>query len=79
MAKPTLAASMPEFLLENRTARLTILLDPRKKVAFEALCSRLDTTPSQLLRQMIRECLAEHGVAWNQSAPDDPPDGKAPK
>lgn len=51
-------------MIEDRTARLTILLDPNKKKAFEDLCARLDTTPSQALRQMIREFLAEHHVTW---------------
>ncbi len=49
-----------EIMQESRTARLTILIDPNKKKAFEDLCARLDTTPSQALRQMIREFLAHH-------------------
>ena len=53
-----------EIMIENRTARLTILIDPDKKKAFEALCTRLDTTPSQAIRQMIRQFLAEHNVIW---------------
>jgi antitoxin component of RelBE/YafQ-DinJ toxin-antitoxin module len=53
-----------EIMLEDRTARLTILIDPDKKKAFEDLCSRLDTTPSQAMRQMIREYLAQHNVIW---------------
>lgn len=52
------------MLREDRTARLTILVDPNKKQAFEALCTRLDTTPSQALRGMIREFLAKHHVTW---------------
>lgn len=53
-----------EIMLESRTARLTILLDPGKKKAFEDLCTRLDTNPSQAVRQMIREFLARHSVTW---------------
>ncbi len=53
-----------EIMLENRTARLTVLIDPNKKKAFEELCTRLDTTPSQAMRQMIREFLAKHNVTW---------------
>lgn len=41
--------------LENRTARLTILIDPRKKAVFEQLCAELDQTPSQVVRQLIRQ------------------------
>ena len=58
-----------DIMQENRTARLTILVDPSKKKAFEDLCARLDTTPSQALRQMIREFLVRHNVSW---APGDP-------
>ena len=55
-----------EIMLEDRTARLTILIDPDKKKAFEDLCTRLDTTPSQAIRQMIREFLMEHKVIWTK-------------
>lgn len=60
-----------EITLENRTARLTILIDPNKKKAFEELCERLDTTPSQALRQMIREFLSKHNVTWTPDNADD--------
>jgi hypothetical protein len=40
--------------LEERTARLTILVDPRKKAVFERLCAQEDLTPSQVVRRMIR-------------------------
>lgn len=53
-----------EIMLESRTARLTVLIDPNKKRAFEDLCTRLDTTPSQSLRRMIREFLTEHNATW---------------
>jgi len=36
--------------IEERTARLTILIDPRKKAVFERLCAEEDLTPSQLGR-----------------------------
>ncbi|MEJ0006234.1 MAG: hypothetical protein WDM77_07575 [Steroidobacteraceae bacterium] len=41
--------------LEERTARLTILIDPRKKAVFERLCAEEDVTPSQVLRRLIRD------------------------
>jgi hypothetical protein len=50
--------------MELKTARLTLLIDPAKKVAFEQLCARLDLTPSQVVRQLIREYLAQHGVSY---------------
>ena len=48
--------------MELKTARLTLLIDPNKKVAFEQLCARQDRTASQVVRQLIRDYLAEHGV-----------------
>jgi hypothetical protein len=45
-------------------ARLTILIDPAKKKAFEELCSSQDMTSSQMVRQLIRQYLDKHGVAY---------------
>lgn len=50
--------------MERKTARLTILVDPAKKKAFEELCAALDVTPSQVVRRLIREYLAAHGVSY---------------
>jgi hypothetical protein len=50
--------------MESKTARLTLLIDPAKKAAFEQLCARQDLTPSQVVRQLIRQYLAEHGVSY---------------
>jgi len=50
--------------MESKTARLTLLIDPNKKRAFEQLCARQDLTPSQVVRQLIREYLTRHGVSW---------------
>ena len=50
--------------METKTARLTLLIDPDKKRAFEKLCAAQDLTPSQVVRQMIREYLAKHGVDY---------------
>jgi len=50
--------------MELKTARLTLLIDPAKKTAFERLCARQDQTPSQVVRQLIRDYLAQHGVAY---------------
>jgi hypothetical protein len=50
--------------MEIKTARLTVLVDPKKKKAFEDLCERQDLTPSQVIRQLIREYLAKHGVEY---------------
>lgn len=53
--------------MELKTARLTLLIDPAKKQAFERLCAQQDLTPSQVVRQLIRDYLAEHGVIWAPS------------
>lgn len=50
---------------EERTARLTILVDPRKKAVFEQLCAQQDLTPSQVVRQLIRGYIEEKlGRPW---------------
>ena len=50
--------------MENKTARLTVLIDPTKKQAFEELCAAQDLTPSQVVRQLIREYLEAHNVDY---------------
>jgi len=50
--------------MELKTARLTLLIDPAKKAAFEDLCARQDKTPSQVVRQLIRDYLTQHGVSY---------------
>jgi len=50
--------------MELKTARLTVLIDPAKKKAFEELCARQDVTPSQVVRRLIRDYLAEHGASF---------------
>ena len=51
--------------LEDRTARLTILVDPRKKALFERLCAEEDATPSQVVRRLIRRYIEERtGQPW---------------
>lgn len=50
--------------MEKKTARLTVLIDPVKKEAFEQLCAAQDLTPSQVVRQMIRDYLEKHGVDY---------------
>ena len=58
--------------MEERTARLTILVDPRKKALFEQLCAAEDQTPSQVVRRLIREYIEQKtGRPW------EPPEPKA--
>lgn len=60
--------------LEDRTARLTILIDPRKKAFFERLCAEEDSTPSQVVRRLIRRYIEERtGRPWSpEEHPDKP-------
>lgn len=52
--------------IENRTARLTVLIDPRKKAVFERLCTAEDATPSQVVRRLIREYIERtSGRPWH--------------
>ena len=60
--------------LEDRTARLTILIDPRKKALFERLCAEEDATPSQVVRRLIRRYIEERtGQPWSPSGDDTKP------
>ncbi len=57
--------------LEDRTARLTILIDPRKKAVFEKLCAQEDLTPSQVVRRMIRAYIEQRlGTPWSPDGSD---------
>ena len=63
--------------MELKTARLTLLIDPAKKEAFERLCARQDLTPSQVVRQLIRDYLAQHGASYVPSGLAQPPAPRA--
>ncbi len=54
--------------MENRTARLTILIDPRKKKIFEEICSTQDLTASQVVRRLIRQYIIDN--AGNRELPE---------
>jgi hypothetical protein len=54
--------------MEDKPARLTILIDADKKKAFEALCASQDITASQVVRQLIRDYLTRHGVDYQPGA-----------
>ena len=53
--------------MERKTARLTLLIDPVKKAAFERLCVQQD---------LIRDYLAQHGVP---TAPSAAPKARPPR
>ena len=60
--------------MELKTARLTILIDPAKKQAFEELCRTQDMTPSQVVRRLIREYMEDEAAEPARR----PPARKAP-
>ena len=64
--------------MELKTARLTLLIDPNKKAAFERLCAAQDRTASQVVRQLIRDYLTAHGVSYVASGATPPDDEAAP-
>jgi len=59
--------------METKSARLTILIDPKKKQAFEQLCASQDLTPSQVVRQLIRDYLDKYDVNINPVKPTKNP------
>ncbi|MGB8694095.1 MAG: hypothetical protein WCD08_11355 [Steroidobacteraceae bacterium] len=67
---------------EQRTARLTVLIDPRKKAIFEKTCAAEDVTPSQVVRRLIRNYLEEKlGSPWSAENPASatPPSKRLPR
>jgi hypothetical protein len=58
--------------MENRTARLTILIDPRKKKLFEEICARQDLNSSQVVRKLMRQYMLDN------IPPDEVPDWLVP-
>jgi hypothetical protein len=62
--------------MEKRTARLTLLVDPNKKAAFEELCAQEDVTPSQKIRQFMRDYIEEKmGADWREQVLKEQPAG----
>jgi hypothetical protein len=64
--------------MESKTARLTVLIDPIKKKAFEELCAAQDLTPSQVVRQLIRDYLQQHGKPYSTKSRIGPAKKTAP-
>jgi hypothetical protein len=54
--------------MENRTSRLTILIDPRKKKLFEEICAHQDLNASQMVRKLMRQHMID------RLAPGDVPE-----
>jgi Ribbon-helix-helix protein len=54
--------------METKSARLTVLIDPIKKRDLEDLCAAQDLTPSQVVRQLFRDYLEQHGVGYKSKS-----------
>ena len=54
--------------MENRTARLTVLIDPEKKRLLDEICAAKDLTSSQVVRQLIRQYIVDN--AGNRELPE---------
>lgn len=66
----TRALKGARLAIEDRTARLTVLIDPRKKALLERICAEQDTTPSQVVRQLIRRYIEDQtGTSWSPEEP----------
>lgn len=46
--------------MEERTALITLRIEPSTKAAFERMARTIDQTPSQLLRNAIRDMLEQY-------------------
>lgn len=64
------------FAEYDHAMRLTVLIDPEKKLALEQVCAEQDLTPSQVVRRLIRDYVARHGVK-TQCGPDQRAPGPA--
>ena len=62
--------------MQLKTARLTILVTPATKKAFEEQCRTDDTTPSQVVRRLIREFMEAHA---ERPAPRVKPPARRPR
>ena len=54
--------------METKTARLTLLIELKKKRLFEQICATQDLTSSQVVRRFIREYINRHTALLDQGA-----------
>lgn len=53
--------------MEKHTARMTILIEPKKKQLLEEICAQQDLTSSHVVRKLIHQYIIEN------AEPDDLP------
>ena len=51
-----------QIFMQRKTARISVLIDARRKAALAATCEIQETTPSQVVRSLITEFLVAHGA-----------------
>lgn len=56
--------------MEGNKSRLVVLIDPQHKAAFDAACAARELSSSEVIRQLIAEYLARHGLNFPQQAGD---------
>jgi Ribbon-helix-helix protein len=57
----------------EKQARLTVLIDPLNKAALEEICSSRQETSSEVVRRLVADFLASHGVHFDaEPAAKDP-------
>lgn len=54
--------------MEERTAIITLRIEPTTKAAFERMAKELDQTTSQMLRHYIRHSIEQHAKATAQQS-----------
>lgn len=52
--------------MATNTTRVTLLIDPDKKRAFEQICANQDMTSSQVIRRLIREYIEQHATVLDK-------------
>lgn len=69
--------------MEERTAVITLRIEPSLKAAFERMAKEVDQTPSQMMRGYIRHVVTEYARTHAQSnldlTPSPPPSQPAKK
>ena len=56
--------------MQESKARLVVLIDPKNKSAFEAACASRQRSSSEVIRQLIEDYLAKHGVNLPRASRD---------
>ena len=58
--------------MQEKQARLVVLIDPQNQAAFEAMCASRDLSASEGVRQLIVDSLARQGVTFRRDGEPGP-------